>query len=93
MLKAQAFRDGLWSTIASAASNRSFLRLMIPPFSGCGYGVPWCMFSVISRAYYGASATELREASSAAILGEVVAHHTFAIDENQRNAWQAERRA
>ena len=25
-----------------------------------------------------------------AVLGELVAHHTFAVDQNQRNAWQAE---
>lgn len=43
-----------------------------------------------SRAYYCASATEFLLAAPAAVLGELVAHHTFAVDENQRNAWQAE---
>ncbi|MFZ2076824.1 MAG: DUF2075 domain-containing protein [Xanthobacteraceae bacterium] len=28
--------------------------------------------------------------SPVAVLGELVAHHTFAVDQNQRNAWQAE---
>jgi hypothetical protein len=44
----------------------------------------------ISRAYYGANAIDFLRASPAAILGELVAHHTFAVDENQRNAWQNE---
>ena len=48
------------------------------------------MVPIFSRAYYGASATEFLLASPPAVLGELVAHHTFAVDQNQRNAWQAE---
>jgi hypothetical protein len=48
------------------------------------------MVPIFSRAYYGASATEFLLASPAAVLGELVAHHMFAVDQNQRNAWQAE---
>ena len=48
------------------------------------------MVQMFSRSYYAASATELLLASPAAVLGELVAHHTFAVDQNQRNAWQAE---
>ena len=43
-----------------------------------------------SRSYYSASAAEFLRASPAAVLGELVAHHTFTVDQNQRNAWQAE---
>jgi hypothetical protein len=46
---------------------------------------------MFSRSYYGASATEFLLSSPAAtVLGELVAHHTFAVDQNQRNACQAE---
>jgi hypothetical protein len=45
---------------------------------------------MFSRSYYAASATELLLTSPAAVLGELVAHHTFAVDQNQRGAWQAE---
>ena len=48
------------------------------------------MTPMLSRAYYGASVTEFLLAAPAAVLGELVAHHTFAVDENQRNAWQSE---
>jgi hypothetical protein len=48
------------------------------------------MVQMFSRSYYAASATEFLLASPAAVLGELVAHHTFAVDQNQRNAWQAE---
>lgn len=48
------------------------------------------MTPMISRAYYGASTTEFLLAAPSAVLGELVAHHTFAVDENQRNAWQSE---
>jgi len=43
-----------------------------------------------SRSYYSASAAEFLRASPAAVLGELVAHHAFTVDQNQRNAWQAE---
>jgi hypothetical protein len=43
-----------------------------------------------SRSYYSASAAEFLRTSPAAVLGELVAHHTFTVDQNQRNAWQAE---
>ena len=45
---------------------------------------------MFSRSYYSASAAEFLRASPAAVLGELVAHHTFTVDQNQRNAWQAE---
>lgn len=45
---------------------------------------------MFSRSYYSASAAEFLRTSSAAVLGELVAHHTFTVDQNQRNAWQAE---
>jgi hypothetical protein len=48
------------------------------------------MVQMFSRSYYAASATEFLLASPAAVLGELVARHTFAVDQNQRNAWQAE---
>jgi hypothetical protein len=48
------------------------------------------MIPIFSRSYYGASSTEFLLAPPAAVLGELVAHHTFAVDQNQRNAWQAE---
>ena len=48
------------------------------------------MVLMFSRSYYAARATELLLASPTAVLGELVAHHTFAVDQNQRNAWQAE---
>ena len=48
------------------------------------------MVQMFSRSYYAASATELLLTSPAAVLGELVAHHTFAVDQNQRGAWQAE---
>ena len=51
---------------------------------------PRRMVPMFSRSYYSASATEFLRASPAAVLGELVAHHTFAVDQNQRNAWQAE---
>ena len=40
------------------------------------------MLPTISRAYYSASAPEFLLASPAAILGELVAHHTFAVMKN-----------
>ena len=45
---------------------------------------------MLSRSYYGASAANLVRASPATVLGELVTHHTFAVDQAQRNAWQAE---
>ena len=48
------------------------------------------MAPIFSRSYYSASAAEFLRASPAAVLGELVAHHTFTVDQNQRNAWQAE---
>jgi hypothetical protein len=42
------------------------------------------------RAYYAAAAPDFQRAAPAAILGELVAHHSFAVDEKQRGAWQAE---
>jgi hypothetical protein len=48
------------------------------------------MTTMFSRSYYSASAAEFLRASPAAVLGELVVHHTFAVDQNQRNAWQAE---
>jgi hypothetical protein len=45
---------------------------------------------IISRACYQAGTGEFLLTSPAAVLGELVAHHTFAVDENQRRAWQAE---
>ena len=48
------------------------------------------MAPIFSRSYYSASAAEFLRTSSAAVLGELVAQHTFTVDQNQRNAWQAE---
>jgi hypothetical protein len=48
------------------------------------------MAPIFSRSYYSSSAAEFLRTSSAAVLGELVAHHTFTVDQNQRNAWQAE---
>ena len=48
------------------------------------------MVQMFSRSYYAASATEFLLTSPATVLGELVAHHTFTVDQNQRNAWQAE---
>ena len=48
------------------------------------------MIPMFSRSYYSASAAEFLQASPAAILGKLVLQHTFAVDQNQRNAWQAE---
>jgi hypothetical protein len=45
---------------------------------------------IISRACYQAGTGEFLLVSPAAVLGELVAHHTFAVDENQRRAWQGE---
>lgn len=45
---------------------------------------------MLFRFYYGASAANLVRASPATVLGELVTHHTFAVDQGQRNAWQAE---
>lgn len=42
------------------------------------------------RAYYAASATDFLQAPPAAVLGELVKHHQFATDPNQRNSWQTE---
>ena len=42
------------------------------------------------RAYYAAAAPDFQRAAPAAILGELVAHHSFAVDDKQRGAWQAE---
>jgi hypothetical protein len=48
------------------------------------------MTPTFCRSYYSASAAEFLRASPAAVLGELVAHHTFTVDQNQRNAWQVE---
>ena len=48
------------------------------------------MIPFLSRSYYSAGATEFLRTPPAAVLGELTAHHTFAIDPNQSNAWQAE---
>jgi hypothetical protein len=48
------------------------------------------MIPMLTRSYYSASATEIVRASPAAILGDLVKHHTFAVDQNQSNAWQIE---
>jgi hypothetical protein len=48
------------------------------------------MAPIFSRSYYSANAAEFLRASPAAVLGELVAHHTFTVDQNQRNALQAE---
>ena len=48
------------------------------------------MYPVFARSYYSASAADFVRVSPVAVLGELVAHHTFAVDQNQRNAWQAE---
>jgi hypothetical protein len=45
---------------------------------------------MLTRSYYSATAPDFLRASPTAVLGELVAHHTFAVDQNQRNAWQAE---
>jgi hypothetical protein len=48
------------------------------------------MVQMSSRSYYGASAAEFLLASPAAVLSELVTHHTFPVDQEQRNAWRAE---
>jgi hypothetical protein len=48
------------------------------------------MNPTLTRSYYSASAADFLRVSPAAVLGELVTHHTFAVDQSQRNAWQAE---
>ena len=48
------------------------------------------MSNLNQRAYYTASANLFVKQAPATILGELVAHHTFDVDLNQRGAWQAE---
>src|SRR6516165_136899 len=48
------------------------------------------MIQASTRSYYSASAAEFVAASPASVLGDLVTHHTFAVDQCQRNAWQAE---
>jgi hypothetical protein len=48
------------------------------------------MSNLIQRAYYSAPATKFLHEQPGAILGELVAHHTFDVDLNQRSAWQVE---
>ena len=48
------------------------------------------MSNLNQRAYYSAPANEFLQQAPATILGELVAHHTFDVDLNQRGAWQAE---
>ena len=48
------------------------------------------MAPMFSRSYYSASAAVFLRTSPAAVLGELVTHHTFTVDQNQRNAWQVE---
>jgi hypothetical protein len=45
---------------------------------------------MLPRSYYSASATEFVRASPAGILGNLVKHHTFAVDQKQSIAWQME---
>jgi predicted PolB exonuclease-like 3'-5' exonuclease len=53
-------------------------------------GYPRRMTPMFRRAYYSASDAEFLRASPAAVLGELVAHQAFPVDQNQRNAWQVE---
>ena len=48
------------------------------------------MSYMVLRSYYAASASEIQTTSPEAILGKLVTCHTFATDEKQRFAWQAE---
>ena len=44
----------------------------------------------IRRSYYAASAATFAQAPARAILGDLVSHHRFEVDLNQRDAWMAE---
>ena len=48
------------------------------------------MSNLIQRAYYSAPADDFAQEQPSAILGELVARHTFDVDLNQRGAWQTE---
>ena len=48
------------------------------------------MSNMIQRAYYSTPANEFVQQQPSAILGELVARHTFDVDLNQRGAWQTE---
>ena len=48
------------------------------------------MRTEIRRFYYAASAATFAQAPARAILGDLVSHHRFEVDLNQRDAWMAE---